>query len=793
MIDRATTSIDEGVDIPEIGMHGVVVGQVQGVGFRPFVYRLATELGLRGAVWNDPAGVKIDLFGPASAIREFRTRLRSQAPSFARIDEDCWTQISSGGVSTSAFEIRSSCKEGAPERVTVDSSTCSNCLRELSDKDDRRYQHALINCTECGPRYTIVKDLPYDRPATTMAGFCLCARCEAEYHDPSNRRFHAQPTCCPECGPRLSLILPTGKRAEDDPIAAADQILRAGGVLAIKGLGGYHLSVDASNTQAVRTLRTRKRRDFKPFALLVDSLATARELVRLSGAAERALAGPAAPIVLAEVVASAALPDDIAPGLHRLGVMLPHTPIQHLLVRKGWRVLIMTSANLCDDPLVVDDADARVRLKDIADGWLTHDRPIERAVDDSVVISIGEEIVPIRRARGFVPSPLRLPTRSEQPGLCMGGELKAAIALVIADQVILSQHLGDLNHLLALKRFHAAIADLLRLYRVKPAWIACDAHPAYASHRAARVLAREWSVPLYSVQHHHAHFAGLLAERGHDEPAVGLICDGVGYGDDGAAWGGEILLGDAAESRRWGRLRPLRLPGGDAAARETWRCAISWVADCVGATEARLLVPLVLRGAWQHSEVLQLLDRNLNCPASSGVGRMFDAAAALLGVCTFNDHEAMSGMRLESLASYERVDEDVRSLMPLADVGSLVEIDHRPLGRRLLQGRCAGESPARLARLFHEALTSGLCAAVERAAVESGYRVVGLSGGVFCNSLLTQLIRSRLSSSGFDVLIHRQVPPNDGGLAFGQAAAVASRLQATFKGATHVSGTSGTH
>jgi hydrogenase maturation protein HypF len=753
----------------------LITGQVQGVGFRPFVYRLATDLGLTGSVRNDPAGVTVLLHGDSHLLDAFSRRLTAEHPPLARIDSVQRRDLSSAPAPDS-FCIIPSEHTGRPDRVTVDSATCPDCLRELFDPSDRRFNHPLINCTNCGPRYTIVSDVPYDRPLTTMAGFPMCARCEAEYRNPADRRFHAQPTCCNNCGPRLSFI---GPRSSPDPITAAADLLQRGGILAIKGLGGYHLAVDATNPAAVDLLRSRKRRDHKPLAIMVDFLATAQSLVELSPQAIAAITSPVAPIILATRRPRAPIAPSVAPGMHRLGVMLPHTPIQHLLVRKGFSALVMTSANLSDDPLITDDDDARARLASIADAFLFHDRPIARAVDDSILLDAPLGLLPIRRARGLVPTPISLPIPAPEPGLALGGELKSTIALITGDHAVLSQHLGDLNHALAYRRFRTTINDLARLYRVEPRWIARDAHPAYLSHRFAAELSRRLCIPVIDVQHHHAHLAAVLAEHGRTDRAVGIICDGVGYGSDGQSWGGEILVGDRVSFERTASLRSLRLPGGDAAARQTGRCALSWLTDACGPdiTEtpiARRLLP----NNDERSALAALLSRNLNCPPSSGLGRLFDAAAALLGVCDYNHFEAMSGMTLEALATQADACPDTETLIPFTQTDNLTELDHRPLARRLLSGLQRGEPTASLARFFHESIARALATAAQQAAEHHKLHTCVLSGGVFCNALLTSLVHHHLTSRGLEVLIHREVPPNDGGLALGQAAIASARLSA---------------
>ncbi len=756
-----------------------VTGQVQGVGFRPFVYRLATSLGLTGSVRNHTRGVTVELFGPAQAIDAFERRLWAEQPAMASIDRVAREPI--GGASApTAFAIEASERgDDVRGRVTVDGATCAECLAELFDPANRRHRHPLINCTNCGPRYTIVRDLPYDRPLTTMDGFPMCEACRAEYLDPTNRRFHAQPICCNECGPRLTLVDARGPVA-GDPIDAAASLLRAGRIVAMKGIGGYHLVVDAGNDEAVLRLRAGKRRDHKPFALMAPTPAEAERLVALSPEARRAIEGSAAPIVLAprrrDTEALAPVAGSVAPGLTDLGVMLPHTPMQHLLARAFGGPLVMTSANLSDDPLVSEDGDAAERLRGVADAWLAHDRPIHRAVDDSILRDMPSGLVPFRRARGMAPTPIRLPIGADAPGLCVGADLKGCIAVVRGDDAVLSHHLGDLSHTLAFTRCRAAIDDLLALYDVRPAWIACDAHPGYISRRLAAALARGLGCPIIDVQHHHAHFASLLAERGVDGPAVGVICDGVGYGEDGSAWGGEILVGDLRSVRRAARLRPLRLPGGDAAATSTGRCGVSWLVDAIGADAARgAFGKRMLPDDAEREAVLAMLASDRHCPPSSGVGRLFDAAASLLGVCDRNHHEAQSAMALEAAADRSDASSLDESLLAIVEEGDRIELDHRPLLRRLVHGLERGESVPTLARRFHEAIANGFAHAAIRIARRAGIARIGFSGGVFCNAILTQRVRSIVLHEGLDVLTHVQVPPNDGGIALGQAAVAAAR------------------
>jgi hydrogenase maturation protein HypF len=756
-----------------------VGGQVQGVGFRPFVYRLASLLRLSGTVRNDAAGVFVSASGSPAALEEFARRLVADAPPLSRVDElrrleDRPAPAAAGP----GFRIEGSDPADRERgRVTVDAAVCSDCVRELFDSGDRRHRHPLVNCTSCGPRYTIVRELPYDRPRTTMAGFPMCPACAREYGDPADRRFHAQPVCCPECGPRVRLLGEDAREIPGDPFLAAARMLEEGGVLALKGLGGYHLATDASSDAAVARLRERKGRDEKPFAVMVRDLEAARGLARLSAEAEALLGSPAAPVVLAERREGAALAAAVAPGCHRFGLLLPYTPVHHLILAETHLPIVMTSFNRTDDPLVTDDEEALASLGRLCDAALLHDRPIERAVDDSVVIDAPLGILPLRRARGYVPVPLPLPVPAARPGLAAGGMLKGTVAVVRGGEVVLSQHLGDLEHTLAWRRFLDTVRDLTRLFDVRPEWIAADLHPDYPSTRWARARAAEEGLDLVPVQHHHAHLASLLAEHGHAGPAVGIVCDGVGYGVDGTAWGGEILVGDLGGSERLGRVRPLRLPGGDAAARETGRCALSWMHDLLG--EAAFDHPasaLVMAEEHRRRIVSAMLARGAHCPPSSGLGRLFDAAAALLSLTDRNHYEAMSGTLLEAAASRAAAEGEGLGVVTLGEREGLLELDHRPLLEMLLAGLDHGRPTEDLARLFHAAVADGLARGARAVAERVGVGTVGLSGGVFCNTLLAALVREPLEAAGLTVLLHRAVPPNDGGISYGQAAAAAARL-----------------
>ncbi len=762
---------------------------MQGVGFRPFVYRLATELGLGGTVWNDPRGVTLIAEGVPADLDTLARRIGEQAPALARIDG---VELLTEGPAESDGPFRIAASDATPAergRVTVDAALCGACRRELFDPADRRFGHGLINCTNCGPRYTIVRDLPYDRPLTTMAPFALCEECAREYRDPGDRRFHAQPVCCPACGPRLELVDPQGARLPGNPTVGAARVVADGGLLAMKGLGGYHLACDATSATAVDALRRGKCRDDKPFALMVPTLAAARDLVDLSEEAAALLVSPAAPILLAtRRDAPGRIAPGVAPGHHRLGVMLPCTPMQHLLLAALDRPLVMTSANETDDPLVIDDEEARRRLGGFVTAFWRHDRGIERAVDDSILIDGPRGLVPVRRARGLVPTPLALPVAAPAPGLAVGGELKNTVAVVSGASAVLGQHLGDLKWSLAFARFLRTIEDLERLFDVRPRWIACDRHPDYLSTVEARRRAAEEGIVLVEVQHHHAHLAAVLAEHGRCGPCLGLLCDGVGWGDDGTAWGGEIVVGDLLDFRRLGRLRPLRLPGGDAAARETARPALAWLVDLLGDDEAAAspATRAILPDEDRRRALLSMLARNVRCLPSSGLGRLFDAAAALLAVCPENRYEAQSGMLLEAAASRATHHPPGDGLLPptpsagRADPDGTApwEMDTRPLLRRVLADRASATPVAETAWLFHDAIAAGLSVAAVQARRETGVGTVALAGGVFLNTLLAQRLLPRLEAEGFEVLVPRRVPPNDGAIAYGQAAVAAARLTA---------------
>jgi hydrogenase maturation protein HypF len=730
-------------------MHDVRVGvrirgTVQGVGFRPTVYRVARSLGLGGFVRNDDDGVWAELEGPAPDVARFESALADELPALARIDTlETRTLTPCGELD---FVVEATRRAGtAHTRIPVDVAPCADCLRELFDPRDRRFRYPFINCTACGPRYTIIRRLPYDRERTTMASFALCGRCRAEYQDPADRRFHAEPNACPDCGPRL------GWSGAGEPLPAAVDCLRSGGIVALRGVGGFLLAVDARDQHAVERLRLRKRRPHKPFALMARDFDEVERIAILDDAARAALSSRTRPIVLLPARESDVAPA-VAPGLVELGVMLPSTPLHHLLLTDGPPLLVMTSGNHADEPLAKDVADASARLGDIADGFLTHDRPIHTRADDSVVRVTGGEARFIRRARGVAPEPIRLPFEAGCV-LAVGGELKSTVCLTRGDEAFVSQHLGDLSEPTAFALFDETIDKLASLYDLEPLCVAHDLHPDYRSTR----WALEQPLPRVAVQHHHAHVASCLAEHGRVGPAIGVAFDGTGCGPAGELWGGEFLLADLRGSCRVGHLSPLPLPGGEIAIRQPWRLAVA----------ARLEAGLPIEHA-DHAQVARLVASPTFAPRATSAGRWFDAVAALLGVREIVSYEAQAAIELEAIAGGEA------DPLPFdLEHGDPFVIDLRPTVRAILRGGPRAE----LAAAFHETMAEAVLEGCRLARARSDLSTVALSGGCFQNARLTNRCRTLLEAAGFEVLIHRLVPPNDGGLSLGQAAVAAHRLQ----------------
>jgi hydrogenase maturation protein HypF len=735
-----------------IHVHGVV----QGVGFRPFVYGLACRLELGGFVQNRSGSVLIEAEGAADRLDLFLRQLANGPPPLARIEQISWQRLPPRG--ECHFRIEASETDAASAiLISPDVTTCADCLAELFDPADRRYRYPFLNCTNCGPRLTIICGAPYDRERTTMACFAMCPACRAEYDDPANRRFHAQPTACPVCGPRLSAPL-------SDFVAA----LRAGYIGALKGLGGYHLVCDARNAPTVVELRRRKQRDEKPFAIMVRDMPALLSLCEVSTAEEELLRSPRRPIVLLRKRESADIAAEVAPGNPYLGVMFPYTPLHHLLCSElSDTPLVMTSGNRSDEPIVYEDADASKRLRGIADVLLTHDRPIHVRCDDSVTRVVAGRELPIRRSRGYAPQPVALPLACPCPLLAVGGQLKATFALGRERHAILSHHLGDLDHYDAYRAFERDIGLYEQLFAVRPERIVHDLHPDYASTRYAgqRAAADE----LIAVQHHHAHLASCLAEHGLDEPALGVIFDGTGYGSDGAIWGGEFLVGGYRAFRRAAHLRYVGMPGSERAIREPWRMALAHVLDAgLAADLLSCRIPaLALRTC------ARMLERRLNTPPTSSMGRLFDAVAALAGLRDRVSYEGQAAMELEWLATGQ----PPAGAYPFElTAGEPVQIDTRPLIRAVAADVGRGEVAARIARRFHTTLVELIATVCGQLRQATGLTTVVLSGGVFLNALLTAEVEARLGEEGFRVYRHHLVPPNDGGLSLGQLAIAAATL-----------------
>jgi hydrogenase maturation protein HypF len=772
-----------------------VEGVVQGVGFRPFVYSLATGLGLGGLVGNDADGVFAEVEGPPAAVREFIRSLQRKAPPLARVDRITTAAMAPAG--TTSFEIAAS--GPAVERrvlIAADTATCADCLRELSDPADRRFGYPFINCTNCGPRFTIVRDVPYDRPLTTMAGFAMCRECAAEYHDPANRRFHAQPTCCPECGPRLALTDAAGRAlavapAETlagvpaealagvpEPLGGAARLLREGRIVAVKGLGGYHLAADASAEEAVAALRARKHREDKPFAVLAADLAAARELCSVDATAARLLTSPARPIVLLprRPGRRAGVARATAPGNRHLGIMLPYTPLHHLLARMAGRPLVMTSGNVSDEPIAYHDADALARLAPIADAFLTHDRAIHVRTDDSVVRAFRGRPMPVRRSRGYVPEPVTVRGGFPRPVLACGAELKNTFCLAKENHAFVSHHIGDLENAETLRSFAEGIEHFQRLFDITPQVVAHDLHPEYLSTKYALELADAGlpEVRLQGVQHHHAHIASCLADNGAGGPVIGVAFDGTGYGTDGTIWGGEFLIADYADFSRGGHLAPVPMPGGQAAIRQPWRMAAAYLGACPGpgpaaAPPGELGVRRRNQARW--AAVVSMARRGVNSPLTSSAGRLFDAVAAIAGVRDAVTYEGQAAIELEQLA-----DPGERGAYHAAiEPGEPFRVRGRDLVHAAVGDLERGTPGGIVAARFHNGMAAVVEAGCSLLRERHGLDTVALSGGVFQNVLLLERAVGRLEARGFRVLTHSRVPCNDGGISLGQAVVAAAR------------------
>jgi hydrogenase maturation protein HypF len=742
-----------------------VEGIVQGVGFRPFVYGLARRLGLGGCVGNDAQGVFVEVEGDPARIEEFLRRLVDEAPPLAVVERVITAPAEPRGIE--GFTIVAS-EEGGERQTLIapDIATCDECLREVFDPSDRRYRYAFTNCTNCGPRFTIIRDVPYDRPTTTMAAFRMCEACAREYHDPADRRFHAQPVCCPACGPTLRLLDAGGAPLEGDPVTRTAELLDAGWVVAVKGIGGYHLAAAADSEAATAALRARKRREEKPFALMAADPAAVRTLCHVEADEQRILLSRRRPIVLLRRRPDAPVARAVAPGNRFLGVMLPYTPLHHLLARELGRPFVLTSGNVSDEPIAYRDDDALRRLAGIADFFLTHDRPIHIRTDDSVTrVFRGREMI-LRRSRGYAPQPVPLPFSLPEPVLACGAELKNTFCLAKGRYAFVSHHIGDLENYETLRSFTEGIEHFRRLFDVHPRIVAHDLHPEYLSTKYATELE---GVRLVGVQHHHAHVASCLVDNGEEGPAIGVAFDGLGFGADGTLWGGEFLLADLAGFERVGHLRPVRMPGGAAAIAEPWRMAAAYLDVAVDGTMPDLDV--VRRNAERWDRVVAVARAGVNAPLTSSVGRLFDAVAAILGVRDAITYEGQAAIELE-----QRADPTEPGTYPAAILGEgPFEIVGADLVRHVVADLLAGVEAERVAARFHGGVAAAIMAGCRLVRAASGVTTVALSGGVFQNVLLLSRVVPLLEADGFRVLLHGRVPPNDGGISLGQAAVAGRR------------------
>ena len=784
-VQSGSSAVTRGAAAPTRRVRARVEGAVQGVGFRPYVYRLARSLGLAGFVLNDERGVLVELEGGPTEVQRFLDLLPAEAPPLAIVERVTSTEVDPVGAS--GFTIsRSEAGAGARTLLAPDVATCDACLAELFDPGDRRWRYPFLNCTDCGPRFTIVRSLPYDRPATTMVGFTMCDACRSEYDDPADRRFHAQPNACPACGPRLALTDALGRAVafvDQDAVQAAARALASGAVVAVKGLGGYHLACRADDEAALRRLREGKGRPDKPFAVMAGSLEGARRLALLSDAEAALLASRERPIVLATRRPGGPLTPSVAPGQRDVGLMLPYTPLHHLLLADAGEPLVMTSGNLTGEPIAHRDDDALDRLSGVADLFLTHDRPIHSRADDSVerCVHLPQEgggsrpsVLTVRRSRGQVPLPLRLPVPARRPVLAVGGHLKNTFCVARGERAWMGPHVGDLSDWETLAAFREGVAHLASLFDVEPEVVAHDLHPDYLSTREA--LATPAGVQV-AVQHHHAHLAACLAEHGEEGPALGAIFDGTGYGPDGTVWGGELLLGDLSHARRVGHLRPVRLPGGEAAVKEPWRMACAWLVELAGEGEVPPLPPS-LAGSVDPADwraVAGLARTGLASPVTTSMGRLFDAVAALCGLHPTSTFEGQAAMALEAAAAeVDGLAPRPYVLDPVERVGATV-LDPLPLLRAVRGDVESGVGPPRIAAGFHEALADATARWCWAEAGRGGVDVVALSGGVWQNVRLLERTAALLQGAGLRVLVPARIPPNDGGLAFGQAAVAAAR------------------
>jgi hydrogenase maturation protein HypF len=751
-------------------LHVTIHGAVQGVGFRPFVYRLANEFGLTGWVRNSTQGVSIDAEGDLEALGGFLTRLERERPPHSSVNklESCLLEPAGYG----SFQIGASVESEKAAWILPDIATCADCVEDIFDPTNRRYLYPFTNCTQCGPRFSIVESIPYDRANTTMKRFVMCERCRTEYEDPLDRRFHAQANACAECGPKLELWDPSARvlAAQHNALRHAVDALREGGIVALKGIGGFHLIVDARNTEAVRRLRARKRREQKPFALMVPSLEIAGGLCELTALEEELLRSPQAPIVLLRRREFAAVGSEVAPGNPYLGIMLPYSPLHHLLVRELGCPVVATSGNLSDEPICIDEKEAVQRLGKIVDFFLVHDRPIVRQLDDSVVrVMAGRELV-LRRARGYAPLPLQVKERLP-PVSALGGHLKSTIASAKNNEVFVSQHIGDLETPSACDAFQRVVTSFEGFWDFKAGAVACDLHPDYRSTK----FARESRIPVIRVQHHEAHVLSCMVENGLEGSLLGVAWDGAGYGPDGTIWGSEFFHVSRSSLRRAAHFRPFLLPGGEKAIREPRRMALSLLYEIYGesALEMKERAAVSSFSAEELRVLGAMLQKRIHAPAACSAGRLFDGVAGILGLCQVNGFEGQGAMALEFATEGIETEESYRMEISAAASDQPVVIDWGPMLQAIIKDLGSGASKGMIAARFH----NGLVEAIVSMALNVKEKKVVLSGGCFQNKYLTERSVTRLRSEGFEPYWHRRIPPNDGGLSLGQLFAAARRLK----------------
>ncbi len=752
-----------------------ITGIVQGVGFRPFIYSLATRFSLSGFVLNDTSGVKIEVEGEGKKIAEFLEHITLDAPPLALIEKINCRQFSPIGYHH--FEIRKSRKEKEKfVLISPDISICSDCLRELFDKADRRYRYPFINCTNCGPRFSIIENIPYDRARTTMREFKMCSECQSEYDDPLNRRFHAQPNACEFCGPRVSLFDNKGRKIHTlDPIKTSAGFLQKGYIVAVKGLGGFHLACDAANKTAVETLRKRKYREDKPFALMALDVEKIKEFCWVSEYEQRLLLSPRRPILILRKKKDCRLPDEIAPRNKCLGMMLPYTPLHYLLLKEAGMVLVMTSGNISDEPIAYKNKDAFKKLGGIANYFLIHNRKIQTRIDDAVTRIFDDQEMIIRRSRGYVPQPIKVSLFFEEPVLAVGGELKNTFCLATRNYAFLSHHIGDLENLSALTSFEEGIEHFLRVFHASPRIVACDLHPDYLSTKFAQEYCQHSSIrtELISVQHHHAHIVSCLIDNRREGKVIGVAFDGVGLGTDRRIWGGEFLVADLTDFTRVAQLKYLPLPGGEKAIREPWRMAVTYLNEVYGPDF--LSLPLPFLENMEKDKIMLLLEiikKRINSPLTSSVGRLFDAVSALTGVRNRVNYEGQAAIELEML-----VEENEKGSYPfeICAQEKIILIDPQAIIESIVSDLMKGEGKEVMAARFHNTIVEIILQTCKKIREKLGLNEVALSGGVFQNVYLLKKTCDLLVKAGFSVYTHHQVPPNDGGICLGQAAVASTR------------------